>query len=430
MPIQILPNRSGLGEGISGAASILSKAFEKRRDIQREERNKEADRQRNAQKEEADRQRMAQSGTILENVLGSLPQNATPQDFQSAMARAIQQGIDPTVINQFAPFIKEQAKLQGGQQYLNQIGIGQSATNIPSAQDGTPKIGSFYDQQDNVPDNITQTQIDQLIASPYPQHQALGKQYEARRTEVRKNWQADRDFHAKGLKKIEENVISLRDTVEKRKNVLNLSKRSIESGEIGRLSRNAIANTIGGPIGDLLRTKSGADFALAAKENLVTSLGQISARGTNMFMEQRLLDAFAKVGQSEAANLSVQNFFETENALDQAYLTAYDKLAAQDMERYGYERKDLDKRAREAAGEDQQKIFNQSVLRNREYIEKEKGPYWMAAQTTKKVDKGTPLTAAMFQIFNQQIGDPEKALIRAKQLGYTVYSPDMFAGGI
>ena len=53
----------------------------------------------------------------------------------------------------------------------------------------------------------------------------------------------------------------------------------------------------------------------------------------------------------------------------------------------------------------------------------------MYKQTEKKVLKGTPLTPEMYRIFMEKIGDPNKALVRAKKLGYKIYPPSEIAGG-
>lgn len=424
-----------LSRGIRGATSALQSALETigNRKFAQEQKQEERDYQRSI--EDAKRMRAAEGGNVLQGLLSQLGPNASIQDVQGVMAEAIKQGVDPSIVQnfaqQYAPIIKEQARTQGAQSFLQNVLGQQGAPQEAFAEQGeisTPQ-GTIYEQIDGIPSGITQEKIDALISSPYPELQALGKQYETRRQESRKNFVEDRNFHAKGLAKTEENIEKLRETLPRRERVLNLARNAIESGEIGAFSQNRIADLIGGPIGDALRTKSGAQFGLAAKENLVTNLGEISARGVNMFMEKRLLDAFSKVGQSEAANLAVQDFFEAENDIEKAYLKEYDRLAAEDEKRYGYKRNDLAKRAREASKDEQQKIFNRSTVRQRQLQEKEKGIPWMYKQANKKVEKGTPLTPEMFRIFIEKVGDPEKALVRAKQLGYKVYPPNELAGG-
>lgn len=431
----ILTQNNQLAQGISQFGSALGQALGQRGQREYNRQEKLAENQRQVELENQKRQRIQQSGTILQNVLSQVGENPSIQQLQSALSLAIQQGADPSIVQnfaqQFAPIFKEQAKLQGAESFYNKI-MGGGATPTSGFQ-ATEEIsspgGTVYEQIDGVPNGITQEKIDALIASPYPQFQALGKQYEARRQEARKNFNEDRNFHTKGLAETEKKIESLREVLPKRKRVLNLARNAIESGEIGSFSRNRIADMIGGPIGDALRTKSGAQFGLAAKENLVTGMSEISARGINMFMEKRLLDAFSKVGQSEEANLAVQDFLEAENAIDEAYLKEYDRLAQQDMEKFGYKRNDLAKRAREAAEPEREKIFNRSSLRNRRLQERENGIQWMYKQTSKKVDKGTPLTSEMYGVFIEKIGNPEDALKRAKQLGYKIYSPSEIAGG-
>lgn len=432
--VLVLQDPSGLAQGITGAGSALGQALQTlgTRKYEKEQKQEEIKRLRNLEEEK--RLRTQKGGTVLQGLLSQLKPNASIKDVQGIMAQAIKQGVDPSIVQNFAqqytPIIKEQARTQAAQSFLQNI-LGQGAPQGDIVEEGeisTPQ-GTVYEQLDGVPNGMTQSKIDALISSPYPELQALGKQYDNKRIEARKNFVEDRNFHAKGLAKTEENIEKLRKTLPRRERVLNLARSAIESGEIGQFSQNRIADIIGGPIGDALRTKSGAQFGLAAKENLVTNLGEISARGVNMFMEQRLLDAFSKVGQSEAANLAVQDFFEAENDIEKAYLKEYDRLAAEDERRFGYKRNDLAKRATEASKDEEQKIFNRSSVRQRQLQEREKGVPWMYKQTEKKVEKGTPLTPEMYRIFIEKLGDPEKALIRAKQLGYKIYPPNELAGG-
>lgn len=439
MSIQVF--KHPLSAGIQGATSALQSALKTRgdREFEREQKQTELREKRNVVEEA--RLRQAQSGTILQSVLSQVGPNPTLPELGAAFSSYIEQGGDPDIGKQFfaqaAPFLKEQARTGGAQSFLNQIlGPQSGAAPTPQAQapfQETAEVsgpqGTVYEQTDGVPAGISTQQIDALISSPYPQLQALGKQYDARSQQARKNYVDDRNFHAKGAAKTEEKIEQLRTTLPKRERVLTLARDAIESGEIGAFSRNRIADMIGGPIGDALRTKSGAQFAVAAKENLVTNLSEISARGVNMFMEKRLLDAFSKVGQTQEANLAIQDFFEAENDIEKAYLKEYDRLAAEDVRIFGYKRNDLAKRARKAARPAEQKIFNRSSLRQRELQEREKGVPWMYKQTTKKVDKGTPLTPQMYRIFIEKVGDPAKALVRAKQLGYSVYAPSQLPGG-
>ena len=413
-----------LSRGITGASSALGQALQARGE-RKEKRNLE----------QAQRMRLQKSGDLLSEVI---QQRGAPQSLKDLVAIQtdfVSKGGDISVLKevmgQAQPFIKQQAQTQGAQDFLNMVLGGQGGASGVSQTDVdiSSPAGNFYEQTDGVPDGISNEQIDALISSPFPQLQALGKQYDSRRQEARKNFVEDRNFHAKALAKTEEKIAKLRDTLPKRERVLAAARNAIESGDIGAFSRNRIADMIGGPIGDALRTKSGAQFALAAKENLVTNLGEISARGVNMFMEKRLLDAFAKVGQSEVANLAVMDFFEAENDIEKAYLKEYERLAEEDVKRFGFERKDLDKRARQAAKAEQQKIFNRSSMRQRSLLEREKGPQWMYKQTSKKVEKGTPLTPEMYRIFIEKVGSPEEALVRAKQLGYKIYSPKDFPQG-
>ena len=117
---------------------------------------------------------------------------------------------------------------------------------------------------------------------------------------------------------------------------MNYARQAIESREVGAFTMNHLADITGF---DSLRNSKGAQLILASKEQLLPSLGRISAKAQNLYMEKRMASMIPQVGARDEANLTMQEMLEGEAAMDRAYLTEFDKLAEKDMDEYGYVKK-------------------------------------------------------------------------------------------
>lgn len=241
------------------------------------------------------------------------------------------------------------------------------------------------------------------------------------RTEKRREFEKEREFHSSFSKEANKEIEGLRSTLPRKEMALDFARNAIETGDLSYFSPDKLADATGI---DLFRTAKGSQLATAAKENLLGNMSRISARGLNQWMEQRLNTMFPKIGQSREANLTAQEMLEAESAMDRAYLSEYDRLAAQDEEQYGFERKDIAKRARQAVSAKQKEIFNRASYRIKEIEEQEKGLSSLKSQVGKNVIKGTPLTLAMAKLYKQKFGD--NALSVAKKNGYYIPSIEEF----
>lgn len=90
----ILPDLSGLAQGISSAGSILGQALQQRRLQQKEE-------QLISQQKRDILERQSQYGSILENTLGALEENASPIQITKALTSAVNQGLPTDIANQY-----------------------------------------------------------------------------------------------------------------------------------------------------------------------------------------------------------------------------------------------------------------------------------------------------------------------------------------
>lgn len=280
------------------------------------------------------------------------------------------------------------------------------------------------DSISNTPDSVisnnipNQEEIEQLLNAGYTQEanvlQNIAKQQ-------RKTFESDRAYHSQIANKTLEDANKIRESLSKKKNALAMARNAIESNEVGFFSPDKLADTTGI---DLFRTSKGAQLVTAGKENLLSNMSKVSSKAQNMWFEQRLNSMFPKIGQSLESNLTVQEMLEGEVALENVYLNALDRISEEDVEKYGFERKDIEKRARKAIEPLEKEILNRTSYRLKEIEEQEKGLSFLKKQAGKKVIKGTPLTLAMAKTYKEKFGD--KALDMAKKNGYSIPTIEEF----
>jgi len=249
---------------------------------------------------------------------------------------------------------------------------------------------------------------------------ALREKREQQKQE-RGQFESDRKFHSEFAKKAIEEVEGLRSSLPKLEASLDFARSAVESGDVGAFSLANLGERLGIPE---LQTAKGAQLVTAAKENLLGNMSRVSSRAQNKWFEQRLNSMMAKVGQSEEANLSSQEMLEGEVALNQAYVNEFDRLAEEDMKNFGFERKDIAKRARSATKPMENHIFNRTNYRLKEIEEVEKGLGGLKKQVGKNVVKGTPLTLAMAKLYKDKFGD--NALSVAQKNGYSIPTLEEF----
>jgi hypothetical protein len=233
--------------------------------------------------------------------------------------------------------------------------------------------------------------------------------------EERRQFEDERKYHTEKLKDTEKYVNQLRDTLPKKEMALDFARNAVETGNLGYFSLDRLADATGQ---DIFRTAKGAQLLTAGKENLLTNMARVGAKAQNQWFEQRLNSMFAKIGQSKEANLTVQEMIEGELAMDQAYLSEYDRLSEEDMKNYGFVKSDIGKRVQSALKPLNDEIFNRTAHRMKEIEEQEKGLKAVKAEVGKNVPKGTPWTLAMAKLYLEEYGDDAEKV--AKKNGYRI----------
>jgi hypothetical protein len=237
----------------------------------------------------------------------------------------------------------------------------------------------------------------------------------------RRQSENDRTFHTKYSQKSVEEADKLRASIPKLENAMDYARNAIESGSVGAFSMANLGEILKIPA---LQTAKGSQLVTASKENLLGNMSRVSSRGQNQWFEQRLNSMFPRIGQSQEANLSALEILESESAMERAYLDEFDRIQDEDIEKYGYERKDIAKRAHAAVKPYENFIFNRSNYRLKELEEREEGASNLKQKVGKNVIKGTPLTLTMASLYKQKFGD--KALQVAEKNGYTIPTRDEF----
>lgn len=95
-----------------------------------------------------------------------------------------------------------------------------------------------------------------------------------------------------------------------KENALQTMKQSIESGNIGMLSLDNLAEMTGI---EGLRSPEGATFKTASKEFFLGNLSRVGSRGLNQMMERVVLEMSPLIGRSTEANLAVTEILGAEN---------------------------------------------------------------------------------------------------------------------
>lgn len=249
----------------------------------------------------------------------------------------------------------------------------------------------------------------------------LGQTYLQNIQNQKKDFREERKYHTDLTKESQKEVEQLRSSLPKKQMALSLARQAIQSGDLSFFSKDKLADITGI---DAFRTAQGAELITASKENLLSNMSRVSSKAQNIWFEQRLNSMFPKIGNSKEANFTIQEMLEGEEAMDKAYIEAYDRLAQEDNERYGFERKDIAKRAREATKSINKEILDRTSYRIKELEEQQKGLSFLKKQAGKNVVPGTPLTLAMAKVYKDKFG--KDALAVAKKNGYKIPTLEEF----
>ena len=407
----LVGDTSGIAEGISTAGSALAQALERR-----------AQSRLMGQQQQQEKEHKQKGMEAISNWASTYDSQKSPMENIGTLSTLLQkENIDPSVMQPILQDVLKKSISQEGDQYGASQIFGKRQPQ--PAQENNNNQQQDPQQPESAIDQMAQFSNEDLVGmSSSPNRivaQSSKAEIEKRKIDQRVS-ESDRKYHTQFAVKQEEKMAGLREAIPKKKSALRHARSAVESGQVGAFSINQIADSLGGAIGDTLRTAKGSQLVTAGKENLLGNMARVSAKAQNQWFEQRLASMFPRVGQTQEANLAIQEMLEAELVMEDAYLKKFDELSASDEALYGYPKKDVDRRARQAVEHLEDVSFNRSAYRLRQLEESELGRDGMRKNLSKKVQPGTPMTLEMGALFIDRFKDPKVALDNAKKLGYSV----------
>lgn len=393
--------------GLSALGSAFGQGFQKTKLLQEQERQKIAG-------EEREQQKKIATGSLLADALKIA---SDPNQTNEARSAALQQFITQTGDTSVVPMLKDLGKDISREKILDRFGLGLNKNQQPQNQ------SQIENTQQNAPAQRTIKDLneDELIGLAGSGDQTIKSIVDSefkRRDLVNKQFNEDRKFHERGAKQSIESVRNLRMSLPKKEFAARLARDAILSDEVGAFSWNNLSEIFGRK--EFLSAK-GAQLVAASKENLFSNISKVSAKAQNQWLEQRMASQFPEIGKSKEANLTMDAILQGEIDMDKAYVDAFTRLQNEDLQKYGYERKDIDARAEKEVEPIYQKIMDRTSYLTRQQYEAEKGVKFIEDNIMKKVPRGTMFTPMTAKIMAKQYnGDFKKAVENAKKLGYTI----------
>lgn len=228
----------------------------------------------------------------------------------------------------------------------------------------------------------------------------------------------DRKYHQQGSAEAEKNASALRNSLRQKEASIRLTDEAIATGETGPLSLANISQRLGLPE---LMNPAGTQLNQAGKEFFFGTLSRLAAKNQNIWMDQKISGLMAQVGDPQLNAQMKTTILGAELKANKAYLKEYDRLANEDMQNYGYVRKDIESRAYSASEDEHNKIMDETSYKTRKIYEQGKGEKWLVENINKKVPKGTIATQTDIKRFlNQYKGDFRATTTNMKKLGYRI----------
>lgn len=233
----------------------------------------------------------------------------------------------------------------------------------------------------------------------------------------------ERGFQREKINKTSEDIAKKRETFVRQRHDLDAALDAVQSGDVGGFDINYLANLMG-EAGQPLKNLKGQQLESALKDLTIETLNKVSGQ-KNLWLDQLVKSAQAGIGKSRESNenllLIAKGRLDVEERLNNVkddMIAFYEKNGVKPPSNF-------DKQARDIVEPYAREVQEKLAFDTRRIYEREKGPLFI--KNLQKVPKGTPLTPekrdALLKKFNN---DPRKALIKAKDLGYTVPNPQVY----
>lgn len=230
-----------------------------------------------------------------------------------------------------------------------------------------------------------------------------------------------------GIAKRAEATIGTRDSINAQRRNLLSARAAVQTGDVGAFSKSSIADLFG-EAGKRFKDASAAQLDAATKHLLITSLGDVTAKGTNLWLEKVALSAAPGLGKTNEANEALITIALGELDIKEKKLDVEQELLAQ-YEKQGIKPPvNFDKIVDDLVKPYAKQVQEKTAYDTRVIYERESGRKLLDKNI--KVPKGTPLTLAKRDALLKQFkGDKEKAKGKAIELGYTIPDPSIVLAG-
>jgi hypothetical protein len=233
-------------------------------------------------------------------------------------------------------------------------------------------------------------------------------------------FKGEREFHTKRSYPVVQEAETILQTHPIKKGLLDQQRRDIATGNVEGFPQ-FMADKLNL---EIYRNPEAARFKNISKNRFVESLSELGGAGArpNQFIEQQLTQAQPAIGRSALANqtvLDLEEFIEDMKVQRAKYV---EQLAAEDFEKHGYERGDLNARANKLMEPYANKRQDEMAYDIRKRTEDEMDNETLTREiVAKNVTKDTPLTVRAARVLMIKNNDDEKkAFEEAKRLGFKI----------
>lgn len=265
--------------------------------------------------------------------------------FGSQLGAALGQGMSQGIGQSLNSFFEQKQKQEQARQLLGALGI--QSPDSTKSQSGLGSLSADLPSKTAGAQRLNVTPEGVLAASIINPSlgTALGGLYQGQQ----KAGDQEREFNYKRAGKVLEEADSARNALIDRRIALNSAKSAIDKDEVGFFSPANISQTLSQITGiDLPQDATGAQLASAGKNFLTSTLARVGGGRPNQFIEQQIVKATPRIGQSKQANLSSYLPLQAGLEIEEKYLQAIDDLDKMYMQKQGFPPADLARQAQES----------------------------------------------------------------------------------
>lgn len=242
------------------------------------------------------------------------------------------------------------------------------------------------------------------------------------RNEERKAFREERKFSHEANKRFEDQITDSRDDVRNKEYLGKLMLNAIDEGDMGFFSGDNIANKTGI---DLFRTAKGQQLITAGKEYFLSNINRAGSR-PNQWIEQQIQQAMPQIGTSPSAQKIAAKILVADNEVAKEKIRIRDEIAQRERNQFGFVPQGLEERVEAQLRPIADDIQLNLAYDLRKLRESELSNVDFRKLAQKKV-VDVPLTPAMLNFYiRQEGGDAEKAIQKAKRLGYIIPNREQF----